>query len=348
MKFYHKQHRYWCGIDLHARSMYVCIIDQEGRPLVHRNMRASGESLLKVIEPYREDICVGVECTFSWYWIADLCEREGIPFVLGHALYLKAIHGGKTKNDRIDSHKIAVILRGGMFPMAYVYPAGMRSTRDLLRRRMYLTHKRAELLVHIENTNSQYNLPPFGKKLAYKANRSGVADRFPDDSAKKSVAVDLHLLDFYDKLLGDVESFILKNARVDNPQSLYLLQTIPGVGKILSLVMLYEIHDIDRFPTVADFISYCRLVKPERKSGGKISPSRNSNIGNAHLKWTFSEAAVLFLRGNEPAKKIHQRRVSKHGKAKALSILAQKLARSAYFMLQRKEPFDMRKFLNQM
>jgi transposase len=347
MKFYHKQHRYYCGIDLHARTMYVCILDEEGKKLVHCNMRASEESFLKVIEPYREDICVGVECTFSWYWIADLCQREGISFVLGHALYMKAIHGGKSKNDKIDSHKIAVILRGGMFPLAYVYPAEMRSTRDLLRRRRYLMHKRSELLTHIENTNSQYNLAPFGKKLAYKSNRSGVSDRFPDPPSRKSISVDIHLLDFYDKLLGDVELFILKNARVDDSRTLYLLQTTPGIGKILSLVMLYEIHDIDRFPTVADFISYCRLVKPQRESAGKKTGSRNSKIGNAHLKWAFSEAAVLFLKGNEPAKEIHQKRVSKHGKAKALSILAQKIARAEYFMLKRKEPFDIKKLLNQ-
>jgi len=160
MKFYTKQHQYSCGIDLHARTMYVCVIDKEGEIMVHRNMSANAENFLKVIEPYRQDICVAVECTFTWYWIADLCAREDIPFVLGHALYLKAIHGGKTKTDKIDSRKIAVILRGGMFPVAYVYPGEMRPTRDLLRRRMYLMHKRAELLAHIENTNSQYNLPP--------------------------------------------------------------------------------------------------------------------------------------------------------------------------------------------
>ncbi len=92
---------------------------------------------------------------FTWYWLADLCTHEGIPFVLGHALYLKAIHGGKAKHDQIDSHKIAVLLRGGMRPQAYVYPAQMRATRDLLRRRMHLAHKRAELLAHVPHTNSQ-------------------------------------------------------------------------------------------------------------------------------------------------------------------------------------------------
>ena len=132
MQFYTKQHQTYGGIDLHARTMYVCILNQAGDILVHPNMKSSPDALLRTIAPYRDDIVVAVECVFAWYWLADLCVREGIPFVLGHALYMKAIHGGKAKNDKIDAHKIAVLLRGGMLPQAYVYPAGMRATRDLL------------------------------------------------------------------------------------------------------------------------------------------------------------------------------------------------------------------------
>jgi transposase len=82
---------------------------------------------------------------------------------------MKAIHGGKAKTDKIDSQKIAALLRSGMLPQAYVYPAEMRATRDLLRRRNHLMRKRAELLAHVQNTNSQYNLPDIGKKIAYQA-----------------------------------------------------------------------------------------------------------------------------------------------------------------------------------
>jgi transposase len=155
--------------------MYLCILDPQGEVLLHRNLRACPEAFLKAVEPYRQDLVVAVECIFSWYWLADLCAQEGIEFILGHALYMKAIHGGKAKNDKIDSQKIAVLLRGGMIPVAYVYPPEMRSTRDLLRRRTYLMRKRAELLVHVQNTNSQYNLPGISKKIAYRTNRSGVA-----------------------------------------------------------------------------------------------------------------------------------------------------------------------------
>lgn len=131
MRFYTKTHKYFCGIDLHARSMYVCILDQAGNILIHRDLPTDPQKFLAVIAPYREDMVVAVECIFTWYWLADLCAREGIVFVLGHALYMKAIHGGKAKNDKIDAHKIAAILRGGTLAQAYVYPPRMRCPRAI-------------------------------------------------------------------------------------------------------------------------------------------------------------------------------------------------------------------------
>jgi transposase len=345
MRFYTKQHQFYCGIDLHARTMYLCILNQDGEVVLHRNMRAAPEPFLRAIAPYREELVVCVECIFTWYWLADLCTQEGIRFVLGHALYMKAIHGGKAKNDKIDSHKIAVLLRGGMLPQAYVYPAEMRATRDLLRRRMHLTRKRAEVLAHIQNTNSQYNLPEIGKKLAYKANRDGVADRFADPAVQKSIEVDLALIGHYDGLLTDLELDLVQTAKAHDAQTFYRLRSIPGVGKILALVLLYEIHDIRRFPRVQEFVSYCRLVKCAKESAGKRYGTSGKKIGNAYLKWAFSEAAVLFLRNNPAGQKYLTRLAQKHGKGKALTILAHKLARAVYYMLKRDTAFDLDKFL---
>jgi transposase len=301
MKFYTQTHKHYCGIDLHARCLYVCILDQEGNPLIHKNIRATPSALLKIIAPYRDDLVIGVECMFSWYWLADLCREQQITFILGHALYMRAIHGGKAKNDKIDSHKIAVLMRGGMFPEAYVYPREMRGTRDLMRRRIHLMRKRSELLAHVQNTNSQYNLPEIGKDLRRAANRDGVAERFHDPSVQKSIELDLNLIGFYDQQLKKVEWHILKHARACDQRSLLLLRTVPGIGRILSLAMLYEIHTIERFATVQDFASYCRLIKCRKESAGKSYGTSGRKIGNAFLKWAFSEAAVLFLRQNPQA-----------------------------------------------
>ncbi|BCO07869.1 IS110 family transposase [Desulfolithobacter dissulfuricans] len=345
MRFYTKQHDFYCGIDLHTNKMYLCILNREGEIVLHRNIRTNPETFLRVLEPFREDIVVCAECMFSWYWLADLCADEGIPFVLGHALYMRAIHGGKSKNDKIDSHKIAALLKGGLIPMAYVYPRKMRATRDLMRRRNHLMRKRAELLAHIQNTASQYNLQlPLGR-IAKAKNRENLLERFDDPAVQMSVAANLDMIDTYDQVLAVLEQEIIKSAKEHDSTAYALLKTIPGVGRIIALNLLYEIEDIDRFPRVQDFASYCRLVKCAKESNGKKYGTAGRKIGNAHLRWAFSEAAQLFLKGNERGQRYLQKITSKHGKGKGLSILAHKLGRAVYFMLKNRQGFDMNRFL---
>ena len=345
MRFYTRQRPYYCGIDLHTRRMYVCILSGDGEVVFHKNLSAAPEPFLEAIAPFREGLVVGVECTFTWYWLADLCDREGIEFVLGHALYMRAIHGAKVKNDRVDSRKIAALLRGGNFPMAYVYPRGMRATRDLLRRRTYLVRRRADLLAHIQNTNAQYNLPEFGQKIERKVHRAELVQHFPEPAVQRSIEVDIELIDHMGLLIEDLHADIERTARRHDPQALMLLRTVYGIGRVLGLVILYEIHTIDRFETVQQFCSYARLVKSSHESAGKKTGKGWSKIGNQHLKWAFSEAAVLFLRANPQGMAYKKRLEKKYGKAKAISILAHRLGRAVYFMLKRSKAFDMNTFL---
>ena len=221
MRFYTTQHQFYCGIDLHARTMRVCILDHESTVVYDRNLPCDFPTLLKAIAPYRDGIVIGVECLFGWYGLADRCAEHDLPFVVGQALYMKLIHGGKAKNDRIDAHKIAHLLKGGNFPLAYAYPKGMRETRDLLRRRMYLVHKRAELITHLEILNAQNNLPPFGKKLSSAANRAelNLAERFGDPSVRMSATLALDLIDKRDELIGKVELHLRRTAKVDDVQT---------------------------------------------------------------------------------------------------------------------------------
>ena len=347
MRFYTEQHKHYCGIDLHTNKMYLCILNQEGETLLHRNIKTEPDTFLQAIRPYREDVVISAECMFSWYWLADLCGKENIPFILGHALYMRAIHGGKSKNDKIDSHKIAALLRGGLIPMAYVYPQQMRATRDLMRRRNHLMRKRAELFAHTQNTASQYNLQiPLGR-IANPQNREGLLDRFADPAVKLSIAANLEMIDAYDRVLEVLEKDIINNAKEHDPTAYALLKTIPGVGRIIALDLLYEIEDINRFPRVQDFASYCRLVKCPKESNGKKYGTSGKKIGNAHLRWAFSQAAQLFLKSNESGKQLYSKLTNKHGKGKALSILAHKLGRAVYFMLKKREAFNMAKFLTE-
>jgi transposase len=347
MKFYTKQHKFYCGIDLHARKMYVCILNDKGEVMVHKNIKTDPEPRLDLIAPFVEDLVIGVECVFCWYWLADLCQAHQITFILGHALYMKAIHGGKTKNDKIDSYKIALLIKGGNFPTAYPYPSKWRATRDLLRRRMYISRRCSELVAHIQNTNTQYNLPAFRKKLSRKYNHDGVAERFTDPQVRKSVEVDLAIIDSLNHTLKKLEWHIEKTARQHDFHTLYLLRSIPGVGQILALVILYEIHDVRRFLRVQDFSSYARLIRPTKESDGKWAGHSNKKIGNHHLKWAIKEAAILMLRDENKAKYYVSKLEHRYNKGKALGIFTHKLGRAIYFMLKNKEAFDMKKFFDQ-
>ena len=345
MKFYTTQHPYYCGIDLHARSLYVCILDANGDTILHREIKALPEPLLNLLTPYIGNIVVGVECMHCWYWVSDFCAEHGIDFILGHALYMKAIHGGKAKNDRIDSYKIAHLIRGGNFPLAYVYPPEMRAARDLLRRRTRIVRHGADLKAHVKNTTSQYNLPANNLDLKYPCAREAMRNCFDNEFVQRNVDLDLNIIAFYRHELSSIECFIEKHAKHHNGSDYHILTSFPGIGRILALTILYEVGDIARFSTVQDFASYSRLIKCKAESAGKSYGTQGNKIGNAHLKWAFGEIAVLYLRGNDKAKAHLLKLQKRMSKAKALSALAHKIGRCVYYMLKNQKVFDEKRFL---
>ncbi len=345
MRFYTETRQYYCGIDLHAKTMYLCIINDAGETVLHRNMKTQADTLAKAIKPFQEDIVISVECLFTWYWIADWCEQNDIAFVLGHALYMKAIHGGKAKNDKIDSEKIARLLKAGMLPQAYTYPANLRPTRDLLRRRIKFMRFRSDLLAHVQNSNNQYNLPPLPGRADRRQDRPAIVEHFTNPVVQQMVELDLKVIDFIDQQLPALEHDLAMKAKAHDAGAYHLLRTVPGIGPIIALIIFFEVGDIKRFPTLGQFASYARLVKCSRESAGKKYGFSGNKIGNAYLKWAFSEAAVLFLRGNPEAQKAVAKLASKHGKAKALSILAHRIGRAVYAILNQRHPFDRERFM---
>jgi transposase len=163
----------------------------------------------------------------------------------------------------------------------------------------------------------------------------------------KSVEVDLALIDFYDHLLRDVALPSVQTAQQHDAQTLSRLQSVPGLGKIFSVVLLYEMHDSTRCPRVQDVVSYCRLVTGAKASAGKRYGTSGAQIGNAYRTWAFSEAAVLCLRHHPAGQKSLARLEKKHGQGKALTVLAHQRARAVYSMLRRDMGFDRQKFLNE-
>jgi transposase len=337
--------RFYAGVDLHARSLYVVVLDQGGQARFGRNLPAQPEAFLKAVQPFRDGLLVGCECVHPWYWLADTCRQEEIAFALGHAWAMKAVHGSKTKCDRQDAEAIARLLRGGNFPPAYAYPRERRGLRDLLRARLRLVRQRAELYGHVHTARRQANLPPVSNDVRYKSKRAGCAADIADPFVRRRVETDLALLEPLDAAIRRLEAEIEEAAKEHYPAELAVLQSTPGVGPVLSLTILLEIDTIGRFDTRQQFCSYARLCGAVQESAGQRVGAGNRKAGNAWLKWAFSEAAVLSAQKDERIGALLGRLASRLGKPKALSALAHKLGRAFYHMLRTKQVFDIDRFV---
>jgi|SRR5579885_1143600 len=337
--------RFYAGVDLHARSLYLVVLDRDGLIRFGRNLPAQPEPFLRAVNPFRDGLLVACECVPPWYWLADTCRDHAIAFVPGHASAMKAVHGSKTKGDRQDAEAIARLLKGGNFPPAYAYPKERRGLRDLLRPRLRLVRQRAELYGHVHTARRQANLPPASGDVKYKSKRAAITQDIADPFVRRRVETDLALLEPLDTAIRRLGAESEDAAQEQFPTELAVLQSTPGVGPVLSLTILLEIDTIDRFDTRQQFCSYSRLCGAIQESAGKRTGLGNRKAGNAWLKWAFSEAAVLSAQKDERIGQLLERLTAKLDNPKALSALAHKLGRASYHLLHTKEVFDVNRFV---
>jgi hypothetical protein len=264
-------------------------------------MKTRPEVLLQAMAPSRAALVVAVACLLPWYGLAALCAQEPLAFVLGHARYRQALHGGKAQNDTLDSQPIAGLRRGARLPPASVSPAAMRATRAGLRRRFPLTRQRAALLAHVPPTHRQYHLPEIGKPLASQANRDGGAERCPAPAVPKSVAVDLARIDSSDRRRRDGALTLVQTAKAPQAPALYRRQAVPGIGPMVRVVRRDDSHDLHRCPSVQDCVSSGRLVTGAKASAGQRAGTASAQSGKTHRTWACSAAAVWLLRHHPAA-----------------------------------------------
>jgi transposase len=338
--------KYHCSIDLHDKKMYTCIMEKDGKILYHKNLDNNFEILQKELDKYRGQISVGVESTHNYYWLYDGCVKAGIPFYLGHALYLRAIRGKKKKNDKIDSKTLGDLMRTNFFAIGYPYPKERRAARDLLRRRCKLVQQRAGLFNHINLIHSQQGMIEIQpEEIRRKIDRRKLLEKFTDEEIKLSIESDLNIIDSLDTVINTLEKRIRRIVKEKEAEDYKILLSFPGIGDILAHTIIYEIDAIDRFPSPQKFSSYSRVVKPQRESSGKKTDDKNKKIGNGYLKWAFSQAAVYSKIWSQGIRKYYENLVKTKGKTKANSILRHRIAVSVYYMLNNKQMYNEQKFL---
>jgi transposase len=339
--------KYVCGIDLHAQTMAICIMDKNGKVLVKKSIKCTIDLLMELLKPYRKRISVGVESTYNWYWLLDGLKRHKVPCFLGHALYIKYRCGNKHKNDPVDARGIADLLRTNRFPLAYDYPEEMRETRDLLRRRHFFVHKRAGTYTHLQNTlNSHGFMDSFRSNVRRKGDRRTLENLPRQQDTSKNISCDLDYIDSLDTIIRKLEYALLESAHFHNRKHFKLLNTMPGAGKITSLTILYETHTVERFKSVQCYSSYCRVVRADNESGGtSYGHTTNDKIGNPYLKWAFSEIGVKMISQSKLIGEWFEKQVTAHGKGGAMARLRHKIAIAVYYMLKHEIVFDEYAFL---
>jgi transposase len=333
---------FYCGIDLHSKRSHVCIIDKKGNKVKEENLDNDISFILEFLKPFGKDVHIAIESTINWYWIVDGLQEAGYDVRLAHTLGLYMITGAKVKTDRRDAFRLAKLLRMGEIPEAYIYPKERRPLRDLLRRRIGLTHQRASCYSSLRVQFIRYNLNTMSG--------SDLKGLLPDDIHAMSIPKELK--DYCIMLLQRIELLscqiheidkYLKGVTLEDPKFKILL-TLPGVMYVLGLTIYYEIGDIRRFSSVREFASYCRLVPGISQSSDKIKKGKGSKQGNHYLKWAFTQAANLAARYYPKLRKFRDRHANRRkGNAATMianCILAHKIATATFHMLKEGVVFD--------
>jgi transposase len=329
----------YAGIDLHSSNNYIGIINEEDQRLYQKRLPNRLEYILEALKPFKESMeGVVVESTYNWYWLVDGLRDHGYKVHLANPSAIKQYEGLKHTDDQWDSFRLAHIKRLNILPEGYIYPKEQRSVRDLLRRRSLFVRHRTSHILSLQSAITR-NL---GNKMSsrdIKKLETGDADKLFDDpslvlAAKSSISA----IQFLKKRITEIEKEVKSHIQL-KPEFEYLL-TMPGIGNILALTIMLEVGDINRFPKVGNYSSYCRCVKSERISNNKKKGQGNRKNGNKYLAWAYVEAANFAIRSYPEFNSFYNRKKSKTNGVVAIKALSNKLARASYYIMRDKVPYD--------
>ena len=329
----------YAGIDLHANNSYLAVIDETDAVVVAKRYRNDLGSICQALEPYRGEVQgIAVESTFNWYWLVDGLEADGYQVHLVNTLAAQQYKGLKYTDDKTDARWLAHMLRLGILPTGWIYPKRQRAVRDLLRKRSQLVRQRTASRLGLRNVLERTTARRLTANALKKLTPDDLSQWIEDPNVRLSMIASLAMIDAASEQIEELERAILEQAT--HNASHRLLTTIPGVGPIIASTIEYETGDIGRFPTVGNYVSYCRLVRAERNSNQRVKGQGLRKNGNRYLSWAYHEAAHFALRFQPKAQRWHEKKRSRTCPLVAIRALAHKLARAAYFMMRDQVPYQ--------
>lgn len=333
------QAKLYVGLDLHSTNTYVGVIDERERRVLKGKFPNRLEVILSVLEPYREQITgVVVESTFNWYWLVDGLMDNGYTVHLAHPAAFQQYSGLKYTDDEHDAFFLAKLLKLGILPEGHIMPREERQMRDLLRKRMKLVRQRATHILSFKSLLSRNLGSTMPVNEVKKLDDDDMDELFDNEHLTLSAKVNIAAMNNLKWQINEIQHVLLKTVSL-KPQFEKLL-TVPGIGNILAMTIALEAGDIQRFPSVGDFASYCRCVNSRRLSNEKVKSSNNRKNGNKYLAFAFVEAAHMTRRYCPPAQAFFMRKSIKTNKIVATKALAHKLARACFYIMRDQVDFD--------
>jgi len=327
------------GIDLHSNNLFCAIVDLEGRRVFEKKLPCQMEQVLQALKPFKKRLeKIAVESTYNWYWLVDGLQDHGYPVVLANPAAMEQYDGLKHADDKSDGFFLAEMLRLNILPTGYICDRAVRPVRDLLRRRMGLVHKRTSLILSVKSLHTRMTGQDLGTGRIKRLDPEDGEKLFSHPADQLITMLDLQLVEQLGQSIQKIEAAIL--ATVKSLPNYQVLQTMPGVGKILGLTITLETVDPRRFASPGDYASYCRCVDSRRMSNGKKKGENNGKCGNKYLAWAFVEAANFAQRHDADCRRFYDRKKAQVNGMVATKALACKLAKAAWHMMSQHTNYD--------
>lgn len=329
----------YSAIDLHSDNSFLAIIDENDRVIYERRLENRLRDVLAALEPHRKRIvAVAVESTFNWYWLVDGLMEAGYEARLVNTTAVQQYDGLKHTDDRHDARWLAHLMRLGILPSGYIMPRRLRSLRDLLRKRIHLVRQRTANIQSVQNLKQRNDAVRLSRKDLHTLTPENVVIGAADEHRAKALATTVKVIRNLDHEIDDLDACIQSALRETKESR--LLQSIWGVGKVLAMTIQLETGSVERFRSPGNYASYCRCVKSERLSNGKVKGRGNEKCGNRYLAWAWVEAANFAIQFHPKARDFFQRKAAKKNTTLARKAIAHKLARAAWHILRSGTEFD--------
>jgi len=329
----------YVGMDLHSNNTYVGILEkQDQKRVYHKRLPNELPKILYELEPYRENIkAITVESTYNWYWLVDGLVDSGYEVRLANPTASQQYKGLKHSDDKSDAFWLAHMLSLNILMKGYIYPKEERPVRDLLRKRSYFVHQRTSNILSLQSMIDRCTGERVNSNKIKKFTEDDIDSLFKEEHLRLSVKSSVSMIRSLEMEIKTIEKAVLEKAKLR--KEFECLLTVPGIGKILALTIMYEVGDISRFSKVGNFSSYSRCISGKWTSNDKVKGKGNSKNGNKHLAWAFVEAANLSRRYDKKLNAFYQRKASSKNNIVATKALANKLSRACYYIMKDRIPY---------